>query len=69
MKKKKCILGIHNHVAKKTFAFAQEEVSCMKEKINHVKSKEPYKRRVACCKKVYLRKKDPGLKFWAVVKS
>jgi hypothetical protein len=41
----------------------------MKEKINYVKSKEPYKRRVACCKKVYLRKKDPGLKFWAVVKS
>ncbi len=26
MKKKKCVLGIHNRVAKKTFAFAQEEV-------------------------------------------
>jgi hypothetical protein len=35
----------------------------MKKEINHVKSKEPHKRRVACCKKVYLRKRDPSLSF------
>jgi len=55
MKKKECVLGIHNRATKKTFTFAQEEVSYMKEKINHVKSKEPDKRRVVCCKKVYLK--------------